>query len=243
MAKINESRPQGIDTIKSLISKRGGVARGNRFGIHISHPVTNLSKILAKKWNVPVQNYISNNITEMENFITDGRDTYLLCSGVTLPGKRISTTEAAHNHNLSKKPYSMATDEVTTTFLVTNDYYIKKYFDLWQEIIVDSTHNHYRTRYKKEYCAEITIQALQGNEEGTIGYANILENAYPIQIGQLELNNESEGLMELTVTWEYDNWRTTDLKEGFQSLLTSNTSNLLPIPEGVKSAVGSGLKP
>ena len=48
---------------------------------------------------------------------------------LTLPGKRISTTEATHNHHLAKKPYSMATDEVTMSFLVTGDYYMKKYFD------------------------------------------------------------------------------------------------------------------
>ena len=31
------------------------------------------------------------------------------------------------------------TDEVSMTFLLTNDYYIKKYFDMWQEMIIDST--------------------------------------------------------------------------------------------------------
>ncbi|SVB44236.1 uncharacterized protein METZ01_LOCUS197090, partial [marine metagenome] len=50
------------------------------------------------------------------DFIQDGRDTYMLCTAVSLPGKRIATTEATHNHHMAKKPYSMATDEVSMTF-------------------------------------------------------------------------------------------------------------------------------
>ena len=203
-----------IDDIKALIGKRGGIARGNRFGVHISHPLKNINMHKQEKLKEEYDK-IPAGIFEM---IQDGRDTYMLCSAVSLPGKRISTTEATHNHNLAKKPYSMATDEVSMTFLLTNDYYIKKYFDLWQEMIVDSTHSHYKTRYKKEYVADVEIQALDGGKEGHVGYSNFLENAYPIQVSQIELGNGSEGLMEVTVTWEYDNWRMTgglERKPGF----------------------------
>jgi hypothetical protein len=195
-------RPQSIDSIKSLISRRGGIARGNRFGVHIAHPLKGAR--LFKFKDKPI------------DFIQDGRDTYMLCTSVTLPGKRIATTPAEHNHHLAKKPYSMATDEVNMTFLLTNDYYIKKYFDLWQELIIDSSGNHYKTRYKNEYCAQVTIQALVGNSSSKIGYSNILKNAYPIQVSQVELGNASDSLMEITVTWEYDNWIMDDFNEGFQ---------------------------
>jgi hypothetical protein len=195
-----------IDDMKSLIGKRGGIARGNRYGVQITHPLKNINMhsqvVLEREYEK-----IPESIFEI---IQDGRDTYMLCSAVSLPGKRISTTEATHNHNLAKKPYSMATDEVSMTFLLTNDYYIKKYFDLWQELIVDSTHSHYKTRYKKEYTANVTIQALDSSEEHRVGYATMLENAYPIQISQVELGEGQEGLMEVTVTWEYDNWRMID---------------------------------
>ena len=135
----------------------------------------------------------------------------------TIPGKRISTTEATHNHHLAKKPYSMATDEVTMTFLITGDYYMKKYFDLWQEMIVDSTGNHYKTYYKKDYVADVTITALQGDADDTVGYSIILMNAYPIQVSQIELGEGVDGILEVTVTWEYDNWKTTKDRENKRS--------------------------
>jgi hypothetical protein len=108
----------------------------------------------------------------------------------------------------------MTTDAVTMTFLLTNDYYMKKYFDLWMELIVDSSGNHYKTAYKSEYTRDVEIHALNSKNEN-IGYGTKLEHAYPIQISQVELGEEQEGLMQVTVTWEYDNWKLTHMKEGF----------------------------
>ena len=179
--------PSQIDDMKALISRRGGVARGNRYGVHFTHP--------------SIKNGASGN-----NWLQDGRDTWILCTSVVLPGKRISTTEATHNHHLAKKPYSMATDEVTMTFLLTSDYYMKKYFDLWQELIIDSSGNHYKTLYKNDYVADVQIEALIGDEDDTKAYECTLKNAYPIQVSQVELGEGSDGLIEITVTWEYDNW-------------------------------------
>ena len=64
----------------------------------------------------------------------------------------------------------MATDEVTMTFLLTGDYYMKKYFDRWQEMIVDSSGNHYKTMYKNDYVADVQIQALLDDEDDTVAY-------------------------------------------------------------------------
>ena len=218
-----------IDDMKALLDRRGGIARGNRYEVMISHPYlaqvkrnsdTAIDNHFARNSisnDNPAVGRMEKNDSPMANFIQDGQDTYMLCTSVSLPGKRISTTEASHDHNLAKKPYSMATDEVTMSFLLTGDYYIKKYFDMWMNMIVDSTHNHYKTLYKKEYVADVEIRALQGNEDGVVGYGNLLENAYPIQMSQVELGNTNESLMEVTITWEYDNWRSLDIDKGFKA--------------------------
>ena len=239
-----------IDNMKALIGRRGGIARGNRFGVHITHPLKNQGVFEGKKSIVREgpRNSFSREVTEFKDFLQNGEDTYMLCSSVTLPGKRISTTEATHNHNLAKKPYSMATDEVTMTFLLTGDYYIKKYFDMWMNMVVDSAHHHYKTMYKKDYVADIEIRALQGNEDGIVGYGNLLENAYPIQMSQVELSNASDGLMELTITWEYDNWRALDIDKGFKDAYTEDkwthpgerTSGQVPPMSGEETYDGPG---
>lgn len=208
--------PNPIDNMKALLSKRGGIARGNRYGVHFTHPT------------------LRNSQGRSNNWVQDGRDTWILCTAAVLPGKRISTTEATHNHHLAKKPYSMATDEVTMSFMLTGDYYMKKYFDLWQEMIVDSTGNHYKTYFKRDYVADVQIEALGYDEDDTVGYSITLQNAYPIQVSQVELGEGAEGILEVTVTWEYDNWKTTES----QKRQVSTKSSWLPPLNG---PAGSGL--
>ena len=109
----------------------------------------------------------------------------------------------------------------TMTFLLTNDYYVKKYFDMWQEMIIDTSSAHYKTFYKKDYCTDVTIQQLSSVNDFVPGYTIQLENAYPIQVGAIELGNGGEGLLEVSVTWEYDNFKSVGLVDGFVDLAGS----------------------
>jgi hypothetical protein len=216
--------PVSIDSIKSTINRRGGVARGNRFAVYVSHPSKGMNSLLKFDPATLLNNIISGDGVNIGDFISDPRDMFLLCQSCSLPGKRITTTEATHNHHHTKKPYSMMTDEVTMTFMLTSDYYIKKYFDMWQEMIIDSTHEHYKAFYKRDYCSDVTIQQLSTSNDIIPGYTVKLENAYPIQMAAIELGNGAEGLMEVSVTWEYDNWRNVGLIDGFTDMISHITS-------------------
>ena len=211
--------PVSIDTLKSTINRRGGVARGNRFAVYITHPSRGMNSLLNFNPATLLSNLISGDGVNAGDFIQDPRDMFLLCKSCTLPGKRISTTEATHNHNLSKKPYSAATDEVTMSFIMTNDYYIKKYFDMWQEMIIDTSGDHYKAFYKNDYVTDVTIQQLSASNDVIPGYSIQLRNAYPIQVGAMELDNESEGLLEVSITWEYDNFKSVGLIDGFEDVV------------------------
>ena len=171
------SLPVSIDTLKSTINRRGGVARPNRFGVYITHPSKNINSLLNFNPANLLSNLISGQGVNIGDFIQDPRDMFLLCRNVTMPGKRISTTEATHNHHLSKKPYSAVTDEVTMSFMLTNDYYIKKYFDMWQEMIIDTSREHYKTFYKSEYTTDVIIQQLSASNDVVPGYTIKLQNA------------------------------------------------------------------
>ena len=210
--------PTSIDSIKSTINRRGGLARGNRFAVYVSHPSKGLNSFLKFDPATMLSNLISGDGVHIGDFISDPRDIFLLCNSCSIPGKRISTTEADHNHHLAKKPYSSATDEVSMTFTLTNDYYIKRYFDLWQEMIIDTSHDHYKAAYKRDYCKDVIIQQLSTSNHMIPGYTVKLLNAYPIQVGAVELANESEGSLQINITWEYDNFKNIGLIDGFENI-------------------------
>ena len=212
------SLPVSIDTMKSTINRRGGVARGNRYAVYITHPSKGMNSFLKFDPATLLSNLISGDGVNLGDFISDPRDMFLLCQSASLPGKRITTTEATHNHNRTKKPYSMMTEEVSMSFLLTNDYYVKKYFDMWQNMIIDDSGDHYKTMYKRDYSTDVTIQQLSTSNDFVPGYSIQLLNAYPIQVSSVELSNGGDGLLEVSVTWEYDNWKTVGLTDGFSNL-------------------------
>ncbi len=210
--------PVSIDTMKSTINRRGGLARGNRFAVYISHPSKSINSLLGYNPATLLSNLISGDGVNIADFIQDPRDMFLLCQTATMPGKRILTQEAMHNHHMSKKPYSAATDEVTMSFLLTNDYYIKKYFDMWQEMIIDTSGKHYKAFYKQDYCTDIIIQQLSSSNDVIPGYTIKLENAYPITVSGIELSEGSDGIMSLDITFEYDNFKSIGLIDGFEDV-------------------------
>ena len=210
--------PVSIDTMKSTINRRGGLARGNRYAVYITHPSKSINSLLGYNPATLLSNLISGDGVNVANFINDPRDMFLLCQTAMMPGKRILTTEAMHNHHMSKKPYSAATDEVTMSFLLTNDYYIKKYFDMWQEMIVDTSGRHYKAFYKQDYCTDVLIQQLSPSNDVIPGYTIKLTNAYPITVSQVDLSEGSDGMMEVSVTFEYDNFKALSLTDGWEDL-------------------------
>ena len=234
------SLPVSIDSIKSTINRRGGVARGNRYAVYVSHPSKGMNSLLKFDPATLLNNLISGDGIHIGDFIQDPRDMFLLCQTCTLPGKRITTTEATHNHHMTKKPYSMMTDEVSMTFLLTNDYYIKKYFDMWQEMIIDTSHDHYKASYKRDYCKDVIIQQLSTSNHMIPGYTVQLLNAYPIQVGAVELANESDGLLQISVTWEYDNFKSIGLIDGFENIVGTLLDSLKATK--IKTAVASSPK-
>ena len=82
---------------------------------------------------------------------------------------------------------------------------------------------------------EVQIQALLGDEQDTVGYSINLKNAYPIQVSQIELGEGVDGILEVTVTWEYDNWKTDDRSKDrrqFKIMASSFKRSTVDIEQG-----------
>jgi len=107
--------PAGIDALKSTIGRRGGLAKGNRFALYISHPAKKPSLLntdIEGIFNNAARSLISGGSLSLKSFIEDPRDMYLLCESVTIPGRQIATQEHFTDVKAIKKPYAYMNEDV-----------------------------------------------------------------------------------------------------------------------------------
>ena len=186
-----------IDELKGLMNRSGGVARGNLFRVELP--------ILA---GIPL----------------GSRDLDVLCSGVSLPGRQIMTAERQIGTITQKVAYSQLYDDITLSFHIMNDYKIKTYFEVWQNLCLDQ--NSGELGYTSDYAKSVKIHQLKKGfgypvfDNGTIDidfttrdqivYSVELFDAFPTTMNAVELGDgiENAGL-NLGIQLSYRKWRST----------------------------------
>ena len=199
-----------IEDIKALANTKIGFARPNKFLVTLP--------------SVGVGGGLLNGLIGAFSGMGGGaspRELNILCSNATMPAKQILTNDRRIGMEFQKIAYGYAVDDVSMTFYLMNDYGIKDYFDSWRSTILDESGQ--ASNYKNEYAKTVTIHQLRqplkgfskqvgpirfnaGLGGGTVYSVDLLD-AFPIAASAIELNNELDGLVQLTVTFAYTNWR------------------------------------
>lgn len=199
-----------IEDIKALMNTKLGFARPNKFLVTLP--------------TVGVGGGLLNGIIGAFSGTGGGaspRELNILCSNATMPAKQVLTNDRRIGMEFQKVAYGYAVDDVSMTFYLMNDYGIKDYFDSWRSTILDEFGQ--ASNYKNEYAKTVTIHQLRqplkgfskqvgpirfnaGLGGGSVYSVDLLE-AFPIASSAIELNNELDGLVQLTVTFAYTNWR------------------------------------
>lgn len=210
-----------IDDFKSAIGKRGGLARPNRFVVIMTPPDTTF---INTDWQGLVSQALSGNLG-WNDLVNDPRDIALLCKTAQFPGRQINTIEYERNgfRNQVKVPYTYTNEDITLTFHLTNDYYMKKVMDKWINLPVDEI-NH-TVGYKKGktgYGQDLIVQQLDQNNYPIYGLKFL--NAYPTSFNSVSLDNSGgDQTMEISVTFAYDTYQ----PEGSLTAMASGTKGLL----------------
>jgi hypothetical protein len=199
-----------IEDLKALMNTKLGFARPNKFLVTLP--------------TVGVSGGILNGLIGAFTGTGGGassRELNILCSNATMPAKQVLTNDRRIGMEFQKVAYGYAVDDVSMTFYLMNDYGIKDYFDSWRSTILDEFGQ--ASNYKNEYAKTVTIHQLRqplkgfskqvgpirfnaGLGGGSVYSVDLLE-AFPIASSAIELNNELDGLVQLTVTFAYTNWR------------------------------------
>ena len=211
-----------VDELKALANTKLGFARPNRFLVTFPTSFGGSGGILGSVLG----------LLNIGGGGASGRELNILCSNTTLPAKVTLTSERRIGMEFQKIAYGYAVDDVSMTFYLMNDYGVKEYFDAWRNsAIPEDGSNAFTSNYKSTYAKSITIHQLRqplkgfsrqvgpvrfglGLGGGSVYSVELLE-AFPVATSAIELNNELDGLVQLTVTFAYTNWRRATNTQGF----------------------------
>lgn len=81
-----------------------------------------------------------------------------MCRSVNMPGRQILTTDRRIGITTKLIPYGYAKENVSMTFTVLNDSFVRYYFETWMDSIVDN--NSYEIGYYNDFTRQITVKQL-----------------------------------------------------------------------------------
>ena len=170
-----------LDRFKNKLNELGDPAPVNRFQVVISTP-----------GGVDVREDVTPDLT-------------LLCEQAELPGKSMLTVEDKLYGPVRKVAYGQMFIDTTMTFICTgNGWREKKYFDDWQNSIVDP--ELFDASYYEDYTATIYLYVY--NNASSKVYGIMFMEAYPLNVGAVNLSmsqNNDHG--RLSVTFAYRRWK------------------------------------
>lgn len=198
------SLPSSIDDFKSVISRRNGIARTNRFVIFMNPPIALKSNISEDERDINY--YKKPKKSEIRN---NSYDIAMLCESCTFPGKTIATLDYKILRQSIKIPNGYSNDDIVFVFHLTGDYYMKGVFDRWIDMIINVPR--YRANYVTDYITDVTIQQLNNLNKPI--YSIKLIAAYPISMTAISLDNTADGQTQrVTVTLTYQDYIVEDLE-------------------------------
>jgi len=146
-----------------------------------------------------------------------------LCNSTALPGRQIITHDRQTNIRVEKLAYGYIDPDVTLTFKLLNDYKVKRYFDAWQNAMVDQENQ--QIQYAVNYRRSIKIYQLKkGPSFSLFNVGNLLDvnlvtddmkiygveliKAFPTTVTDIELNdNINDQYIQFSATFSYTNWK------------------------------------
>ena len=171
----------GIETLKSKI---GSFAKGNRYNVSFS--------------GLP---------TGLDTGVNDNLQ--YLCESVSLPTKGIASNAQDIYGPPREIPYRETFTEAALSFILDDNFTVKRFFDKWQENIINvETGN---VSYWNDFVATINITRLSNDasnfEIATDKYKIELREAYPSAVGEIALGHTMGGdVLKLSVTFKYRKW-------------------------------------
>ena len=179
-------KPFSPDTLKALLNANGGIAYNDKYMVTLNKP---------PGFDLPGG-------MEMRKRLT------MLCDTATLPTKSLATFEKSIYGTVKAMPYRMTFTEASMSFIMRDYMNEKKYFDAWQNKIVDQKTGN--LGFFNDYVCDITIQKFSRMADNTSNrpmYTVKLIDAWPSIVSEVQLSHSGgTEAMKLPVTFQFKKW-------------------------------------
>jgi len=136
-------------------------------------------------------------------FTKEVGDIGFMCNQMSFPGRSFMTVDSRHVGTPFRLPYSSQYTDVNFTFHLSTDLRERKYFEIWQQMIVNVAMN--SMNFYEEYVSKVHLMQL--DKEGKVTYQNTLIEAYPISIDDMNYSFASrDEVSTCSVTMAYRHW-------------------------------------
>ena len=173
-----------VDSLRALLrpEARGGFATTEKYSVIFS----NLPRELDQSVNNSLQ---------------------YLCENVAVPTKSISASDKFIYGTNYQMPYRQTFAESSMSFYCTRDMVEKKFFDDWQNLIINPITGD--MKFHNNYTCKIEITQYNKQQEiGSNGVYRIeLLNAWPSIVAEVQYGHSQGGeIAKLPVTFQYEKW-------------------------------------
>jgi hypothetical protein len=192
----NAATEDNITFLKTQLDSAGGIARGNHFEISFKTP---------KFQKEATQGFIN-----------------ATCESFSLPGRAVQVEEFGRYN----RPIGVSTEDITITFILTNDFGIYKLFMNWINTVVSTDINGKiegeakpKIQYKDSYKADIELHHLNLNDAKN--HTIKLIDAYPTSVTDIELSSSNDDYLRMTVVMTYLDYEHYDHKPEIPKLFAA----------------------
>ena len=217
--------PNGRSNFTGVIN-RTGIAKLSHFMMTLSAPsnasvVGELTNNIGKAFQVDkVKRFVAWDSEGITNLA-------FRCDRISLPGRIIVTSPYKEaNYGLSREyPTNAVYQPVDATFIMSEDYSEKVFFELWQDLIIGphrergdlaTNHGTKDLNYMDNFTCTVTIHCFSevGGREGLKEVYNCtLQEAYPRTIQDLQMDWSANDVARLNVVFDYKYFRDQSFQE------------------------------
>lgn len=203
----------------SWLGSVGGLAKANRFIVRLQppDPLMSISQSAVSAFNTVLQDDIGRRrsrggVADVVSYLS------FACNAVTLPPQTLTTADARTYGSAYKLPWGRSYDNFSTTFLLSQKGFERKFFEAWIDLIADPYTGD--ARYHSEFAAkELSIFCVPDHVSGDFETNNVFHwqayGAYPIVLNGHNFSHDSENeLLKLEVEWTAMEWNLVGSMDG-----------------------------